>query len=62
MIKAIVNVFYKWLLKVSARAVFNKIDANKDGTIDKVELERVINDLLKLANGGFKKIKLNCKK
>ena len=58
MIKAIINVFYKWLLKVAARAVFNKIDANKDGKIDKEELERVINDLLKLANGGFKKIKL----
>ena len=62
MIQTIVKSFYKWLLKISARALFNKMDANKDGTIDKEEVQRFINDLLKIANGGFKKIKLNCKK
>ena len=62
MIESIIKAFYRWLLKQAARALFNKMDANKNGTVDKEEVERFINDLLKLANGGFKKIKLSCKK
>ena len=40
--------FLLWLLKFAASSLYNSIDKNKDGKLDKKELKNVLSTLTKL--------------